>query len=102
MALKQAVKDLLPKPKGKSKDNLWPFLKDRYDMGLELRVPFERMWTINLSFLAGKQYVFYNQAAELLQHLVQPKGRIHVVDNQIIHTFSAFKQIINFIQIGQG
>ena len=80
MAIKREVKKLLKKAKPNTKDNLWPMLKDNFTMGQELRRPFERIWQLNLSFLAGKQYVFYNQAAELLQHLVHNKGRIKVVD----------------------
>ena len=39
---------------------LWPVVKEKYTLGVELRRPFEREWMINLAFLAGRQYVFFN------------------------------------------
>lgn len=76
---------LINKIKGKNKDDeLWPFLKDKYDLGVELRRPFERKWVINLAFLAGRQYVFFNSSAHLLQQLKRVKGRLRNVDNQLV------------------
>lgn len=66
------------------RDKHWSFLKDKYDVGLELRRPFERQWILNLAFLAGKQYVFFNQSVHMLQMLRNNLGRTRSVDNQII------------------
>jgi hypothetical protein len=70
------------KPKGRE-DPKWSEIKNHYDLGVELRRPFERRWIINLAFLAGKQYVFFNQSVHLLQQLKRVKGRIRNVDNQL-------------------
>ena len=50
---------------------LWMEVKKNYDLGLELRRPFEREWMINLAFLAGRQYVFFNSQAHMLQQEAQ-------------------------------
>lgn len=71
------------KKRKKKADELWPFMKEKYQTGIELRRPFERRWIINLAFLAGKQYVFFNQNAHLLQQLKRIKGRLRNVDNQL-------------------
>jgi hypothetical protein len=94
--IKSTVRELLPKPKGTGRDSLWPMLKDKFDMGMELRRPYEQRWLVNLSFIAGKQYAFYNQSSQILQHLVQRKGRVRVIDNQILPRFQ--KQVSRMIR----
>lgn len=69
--------------KNREKDKSWSFVKDCIDIGLELRRPYERQWMINLAFLAGRQYMFFNQSAHLLQQLNRVKGRVRNVDNQL-------------------
>ena len=58
------------------KDKLWDELKNRIDEGLEVRRPFEARWVLNLAFLAGKQYAFFNQSAHTLNELKRVKGKI--------------------------
>lgn len=70
--------------KGEKKgDELWSFVQKRYEDGLEARRPFERKWILNLAFLMGKQYVFFNRNAHLLQELRKKPGVIRSVDNQL-------------------
>lgn len=76
-------------------EKYWPIITERYDTGLELRRPFEERWIINLSFLSNQQYVFYNQTAQMLQHLVKAKGRVRIVDNKILPRFR--KQVSRLI-----
>ena len=95
--MKSTVKDLIKRPLiGKGPDKLWPVVRERFDIGLELRRPYEQRWLLNLSFLAGKQYAFYNQGTNLLQHLVQRKGRLRVVDNKILPHYQ--KQVSRLIR----
>jgi len=63
---------------------LWPFVKEKFDLGLELRLPYEQEWTICLGFLAGKQYTFYNTNTHTLTQLSPVPGRIRSVDNQLL------------------
>lgn len=81
---------------GGGKDDLWPFLKEKVDLGQELRRPYEERWMINVNFLSGQQYVFYNRAAQLIQYLKQRKGRVRIVDNKILPHFQ--KQVSRLIR----
>ena len=72
------------KKRKKKESPLWSFVKNKYDLGVELRKPFERRWVISLAFLAGRQYVFFNQSVHMLQQLKQIKGRLRSTDNQLI------------------
>lgn len=77
-------------------EKFWPMVDEKYETGLELRRPFEERWIINLSFLSNQQYVFYNQTASMLQHLVKQKGRVRIVDNKILPRFR--KQVSRLIR----
>jgi len=81
---KKAVERLLAKPTRDDKDSLWSWLKDHYDLGVELRSPFEQRWLIDMAFYVGRQYTFFNQSAWILQQLRMVKGRIRNVDNQLL------------------
>lgn len=74
----------------------WIFLKEKYDLALNLRKPFERRWLINLSFLSGRQYVFYNQTAESLQQILIRKGKLRIVDNKLLPRYR--KQVSRLIR----
>jgi len=74
----------------------WPVICDRRDLGLTFRRPFEERWLISLSFLSNQQYVFYNQTAQMLQHLVKQKNRVRLVDNKILPRFR--KQVSRMIK----
>ena len=94
--VKSAVQKMLKSTRGSGKDKLWSYVKDRFDQGMELRLPYEGRWLLNLSFIAGKQYAYYNDSTHLLQHLVTPKGRVRVVDNQILPRYQ--KQVSRLIR----
>lgn len=96
---KDTVKRWLRGPRGKKEkeqDTDWAFLKKKYDLALTLRRPFERRWLIVLSFLAGRQYVFYNQSAEMLQQVLLKKGKLRVVDNKLLPRYR--KQVSRLIR----
>lgn len=69
---------------GKASNPLWDRVKERYDLGVELRRPYEREWVINLAFLTGKHYVFFNTHTHTLHQIQQLKGRIRNIDNKIL------------------
>ena len=60
------------------------FVKKKYDHGLDMRKPFEQRWILNLAFLAGKQYTFFNDAAHMLQPLLRARGQVRNLDNQLL------------------
>lgn len=96
--IKSSVRGMLAK-KGKGRnplDSYWPYLKDKRDFADELRRPFERQWLLNISFLAGKQHVFYNTATELLQTYIIQKGRRPMIDNKMLPRFQ--KQVSRLIR----
>ena len=96
---KETVKKWLKKPRSKrekERDTDWAFLKRKYDLALSLRRPFERRWLITLSFLAGRQYVFYNQTAEMLQQILLRKGKQRIVDNKLLPRYR--KQVSRLIR----
>lgn len=66
------------------RDELWSFLKEKVDIGLEARRPFEQKWVINLAFLSGKQYARFNASAHTLRYLKRPSGRVWTTDNQLL------------------
>ena len=96
---KETVKKWLNKPKSKKEKEMdidWAFLDKKYNLALTLRRPFERRWLIVLSFLAGRQYVFYNQSAEMLQQVLMKKGKLRVVDNKLLPRYR--KQVSRLIR----
>jgi hypothetical protein len=95
LAFKDAVKKLLPGG-GKKQDEDWMFLQDQRTIGFDLRRPFERQWAVNLAFLANRQYSFYNNSTEMIQQLTAQKGRVRIVDNQILPHFQ--KQVSRMIR----
>jgi len=96
---KDTVKKWLKGSKGKKEkeqDTDWAYLKTKYDLAISLRRPFERRWLIVLSFLAGRQYVFYNQTAEMLQQVLLRKGKLRIVDNKLLPRYR--KQVSRLIR----
>ena len=91
-----AAKRFLEKGQKNPKDALWSFLDEKYKIGCDLRRPFEQRWLINLSFLAGKQYVFYNTSAQVIQYLLPRQGKIWVVDNILLPRYQ--RQISRLIR----
>ncbi len=72
------------KKKQSAKDTLWMEVKNTLDVGLTLRRPFEMQWTINLAFLSGKQYSFFNTISHSLVNLKRSPGQIRSIDNKIL------------------
>lgn len=66
------------------KEELWAYTKNLVDTGIEARRPWERRWIINLAFLGGHQYSFFNKNAHALQQLRRKKGRVRNVDNLLL------------------
>ena len=96
---KTTVKKWLSKKKSKGEEERdldWAFLKKKYDLAITLRRPFERRWLIVLSFLAGRQYVFYNETAEMLQQVLLRKGKTRIVDNKLLPRYR--KQVSRLIK----
>jgi hypothetical protein len=79
-----------------SPDDGWLEMKEYFELGLELRKPFEQQWLVNLAFLSGKQYSFYNTGVQLLQQVAARKGRIKVIDNKILPRYR--KQVSRLIR----
>lgn len=67
---------------------LWTLLANNYDNGMNARRNAERRWLISLAFLAGRQYVFFNENVHMLQQLTRRRGRIRTVDNQLVKRWS--------------
>jgi len=77
-------------------DILWAYIDKRKVDGLEARRPFERTWLLNMAFLSGKQNVFFNSTAHSVQTLDPVRGRIRMMDNQILPKVR--RQIADFIK----
>lgn len=80
----------------KKEDKLWSEIKERMELGLEARRPFEQRWIINLAFLAGKQYSYFNATSHSLQQLKPVKKRVRKVDNQLLPRVR--RQLSDFIK----
>ena len=67
----KAADHLLPKKikSRKQDDQYYPVVQERYDLGIELRRPYEQRWMLCLAFIAGKQYVLFNSTAHILQQV---------------------------------
>ena len=63
---------------------LWALVKEKYDLGVELRRPFEQRWLLSLAFLSGRQYTFFNATSHTLQQLKRVRGRLRNVDNILL------------------
>ena len=72
------------KQKRNKKDALWSIVKENYDAGMEARRPYDQRWTLNMAFLMGKQYSFFNKSTNLVQQLKRVKSKRRNVDNQLI------------------
>ncbi len=80
-----AAHHLMSKKKGKDgKDDEWTYLDEMYKIGVEARRPYEQRWILNMAFLVGQQYTFYNRTASILQQIKRVKGKIRSVDNQLL------------------
>ena len=72
------------KQKQNKKDALWSTVKENYDSGMDARRPYDQRWALNMAFLMGKQYSFFNKSSHLVQQLKKVKGKRRNIDNQLI------------------
>jgi hypothetical protein len=72
------------KQKQNKKDALWSIVKENYDSGMDSRRPYDQRWALNMAFLMGKQYSFFNKSSHLIQQLKKVKGKRRNIDNQLI------------------
>ena len=82
--IKPSVKLAKTATKGSGPDELWSFVKGKFDTGIKLRRPFEQQWALDLAFFSGKQYTFFNSHTHTLHHLEPVKGKVRLVDNQLL------------------
>ncbi len=78
------------------KDLLWTFLKDKLEIGVEARRPFERIWIVCLAFLAGNQWTQFNSAAHMLDPIKKPHGKLRCTDNLLLSRWR--RQIADLIK----
>jgi hypothetical protein len=69
---------------GNKRDKRWLFLKDKFDIGVEAKRPFERIWVPTLAFLAGNQWYHWNTAAHQLDAITKPKNQMRITDNLLL------------------
>jgi len=84
------------KPQVSAKRELWTWVKNKKDAGLEARRPFEQKWLLNMAFLAGRQYIYFNSSVHEVQNLSPVRGRIRMMDNQLMPRVR--RQIADFIK----
>lgn len=79
-------------------DAIWPIVDKYRSVGLEIRRPYEQQWMLNLAFLCGRQYVFYNTSLQIIQDIVHPRNRHQkrYVDNKLMPRWK--RQISDFIR----
>jgi len=52
MNKKRSVLDMLKKKGGpKGPDKYWPMMKEKLEIGIDLRRPYQERWLLNLSFI---------------------------------------------------
>ena len=72
-------------PEAPSKEGeIWAYVDEMINAGMEARRPFERRWIINLAFLGGHQYSFFNKSAHVLQQLRRRRGTVRNTDNILL------------------
>jgi len=70
--------------KGLAKDQpLWSEVKNRLDLGQEVKRGQEQVWAVTQAFIAGRQYTYFNTHAHEIKQLRPVRGRIRKVDNQL-------------------
>ena len=98
MRLKNKAADHLKKKKStpNKRDGLWTFLKDKFDIGVEARRPFERVWIVSLAFLANNQWTQFNTAAHMLDLIKKPHNKLRCTDNLLLSRWK--RQIADLIK----
>ena len=97
----KAAEYMKPKKKtsgtqGRKQRTLWAYIDKKKNEGLQARRPYERKWLLNLAFLVGRQYVYFNSSAHEVQNLEPVRGRIRMIDNQLWPRVR--RQIADFIK----
>ena len=59
-------------------------VRERYETARAARMPQEQQWHINLAFLEGRQYVFWNSATSSLEQIRPVPHRVRHVSNIIL------------------
>jgi len=78
------------------KDKSWLLLKDKFDIGVESRRPFERVWIVSLAFLANNQWTQFNTAAHMLDPIKKPHNKLRCTDNLLLSRWR--RQIADLIK----
>lgn len=66
------------------RDGQWAWIKEKKDLALTLRRPFERQWVLNLAFLRGQQLVGFNAVSHSLIFVKSRTKEKKVIDNQLM------------------
>lgn len=82
--------------RAKSVDPNWEFIQNNLTVGLELRRSYETQWILNMAFLAGKQWSFYNTSTSTLHEVRAVPGQQLIVDNIILPKWK--RQVSNLIK----
>jgi len=77
-------------------DKDWAFLKEKIDLGLSLRRAFEGQWILNMAFISGRQYSYFNTSSHTLHQLTPEVGQFFATDNIILPKW--VRQISDFIK----
>jgi len=92
----ESVERMKKSLKKNNKDELWFTVLENFNAGASSRLPYERKWLINLAFVAGRQYSFFNSSANQLQQAALRKGRLKIVDNKLLPYYR--KQVSRLIR----
>lgn len=94
---KRAVQKLLAKPKKeRAEAELWAMLKQKQELGLIARRPYEWQWILNMAFIFGKQYTIVDAHTSRLLEISKDPQEIRSVDNQIITRWR--RQVTDFVK----
>ena len=71
---------------GKATDKeLVALVEERFHRARQERLPYEQQWHLNLAFLEGRHYAFWNQATQRLETIRPVPHRVRHVSNIILH-----------------
>ena len=75
----------------------WPLIDEKYNLGIELRRPFEARWLLSLAFLGGMQYTTFNSTAHMLQQIKKAPSSSRIVDNILLPRWT--RQVADMIRV---
>lgn len=67
----------------KGKEALAALIDERYEKSRKVKQPFEREWMLDIAFLQGQQYVYYDTVLNRLVEPEKPEWRVRIVINRI-------------------